>query len=312
MPNARDDAPVLTLAHSPDSDDMVMWWPITGMHDRAGQPLPGPAGRPAIDTGRFRFRTVAEDVQRLNELAIGSGAYDATAISAHAYPHLADRYRITRCGASMGEGYGPKAVVRSTSELERVEDLARPGVRLAVPGRHTTAFLTLQILIGRTVPATEMLFSKIPAAVVSGDADAGLLIHEAQIDFERLGLRPLVDLGQAWTAREQLPLPLGLNVIRRDLDARFGEGTCEEVSALLSASVAHARTHSHESRAFLKLHADTRPEWKDARLLDRYLSMYVSDLTADMGEVGQAALRRLFDLGAGLGLCPAVGEIDLV
>ncbi len=301
----------LTLAHSPDGDDMVMFWPLTGVHTPDGRPIDGPLGRAQIDTGGIVFRTLADDVQRLNRRAIDRADLDISAISAHTYPHVQDRYVITACAGSFGEGYGPKVVVRQDSPIETLEDLLE-GATMVVPGLQTTAYLVLCICAGRRLVAEEMLFSEIPRAVADGDYDAGVLIHEAQLSFASLGLRPIADLGEVWGRRTGLPLPLGLNVVRRDLDERFGPGTLARVAGLLRASVAHAMEHREQSRAFLRLHAAGRPEWLDDALVDRYLDMYVSELTRDMGRRGREALACLFEQGSSLGLIPGVRDLDVV
>lgn len=304
----------ITLAHSPDADDVAMWWPLTGLSDLQGHPLPGESGEPVIDTRGWAFRTVAEDIQVLNARAIERGDFDVTAISAHAYPYLATRYRITRCGSSMGESYGPKLVVRTDApwsdwrEMMGSED-PRP---LAIPGRHTTAFLTLCILADQTPSVREMHFQSIIGSVLGGETRAGLLIHEAQLDPESLGLRTMLELGPAWTGMTGTPLPLGLNVIRRDLDERFGVGSCAEIAMLLQQSVRHAIERPEQTRAFLIARSEQRPEWRDAALLDRYLQMYVNERTVDLGEDGIDALRRLYAEGSVRSLCPDPGSIDVV
>lgn len=318
----------LTLAHSPDSDDMVMWWPLTGQRGPDGRAVEGPLGRPAIDPGRFVFAAVARDVEVLNKLASGGGApaggvtpvrggeaYDITAISCATYARCAGVYRITDGGASFGEGYGPKVVVREGNSVRDAGELR--GRRIAVPGRGTTAFLTLSLMLGSRADAAafeavEMLFSEIPGAVARGEVDAGLLIHEAQLSFAELGLRPVVDVGAWWAGSTGLPLPLGLNVVRRDLDERFGLGTCGEVSRLLSRSIAHAKANLADSKAFLRLNMGDRTEWANDALVERYLSMYVSGMTLSMGERGRVAIERLLSAGAASGLCPAVGRVDVV
>jgi len=314
----------LTLAHSPDSDDLVMWWPIVGMTDADGRPVPGERGRPAIDTGPFRFRAVARDVEELNKLAAGlptgqasaAEQYDVTAISAGVYPRVQDVFRITACGGSFGENYGPKVVVREDSPARTLADVLDRAGTVAVPGINTTAFLVLRLLALDARPDAalafrEMRFDAIPGEVAEGRADAGLLIHEAQLTFASLGLRVLTDLGQAWHERYAEPLPLGLNVVRRDLDQRFGVGTVERLAHLLSASVEHAVRERAASREFLRMRAgDERPEWLDDALVDRYLSMYVSPLTLDMSERGRRALERLYRLGAEAGLTAPVERVD--
>lgn len=295
----------LTLAHSPDSDDLVMWWPLTGLDGRS----------PAVDVGRFRFELVARDVEELNKIVVGGDAtYDVTAISCAAYPAVADRYAITQCGGSFGEGYGPRVVVREGAKLRSPDDLR--GARVAVPGVNTSAFLAMSVMLGaskecRGFEAVEMLFSDIPGAVARGEVDAGVLIHEAQLTFADMGLLELVNLGAWWSTTTDLPLPLGLNVVRRDLDDRFGAGAVREVAAILDASVRHAVAHPAESRAHLRANRGDREEWDDDALLDEYLRMYVSGLTVDMGERGRSAIAELLARGARAGLCAPVGGIDL-
>jgi len=297
----------LRLAHSPDSDDLVMWWPLTGMRGPDGAPVAGELGTPRVDTEGFAFELIGEDVEALNQVAAeggdGGDGFDVTAVSAAAYPAISGAWAVTRCGGSFGDGYGPRVVVREDSPIHSPEDLR--GKTIAVPGVRTSAFLALSLLLGRDgergFEHKAMLFSDVPGAVVDGEADAGLLIHEAQLTFASQGLRRVVDLGEWWTGREGLPLPLGLNVIRRDLDERFGAGSCARVSRVLSASVRYAVEHAAESRAYLRLHSEGRPEWRDEGLVDRYLSMYVSRMSVEMGDRGEASLRRFFEAGAASG-----------
>lgn len=293
-----------------------MWWPLTGMRDRDGQRFSGEDGQPALDTLGFEFQPLTSDIQELNVRAIERADLDITAISANAYTKIASRYRITRCGASIGMMYGPKLVVAASSTARSLDDLLpasgssrRP---IAIPGRHTTAYLTLRVLAGREFPILEMPFHDIVDAVRTGRAGAGLLIHEAQLDPESLGLRVILELGPAWTSRTGKPLPLGLNVIRRDLDARIGPGSCERIAGLLRRSVRHAIDHGDRTRAFLLARSDERPEWKDRALLDRYLTMYVNEQTVDMGEPGIEALGILFREGARAWLCADPGPVDAI
>lgn len=311
-----------------------MWWPLVGLDGRA----------PAIDVSPFRFELVARDVEELNKLVVGEKAcakssgslagsrpYDVTAISCAAYPAIRERYAISRCGGSFGEGYGPRVVARESGKREgehgrdaRATDLelnSLHGARIAVPGVNTTAFLTLSLMLGSTRerPAfepVEMLFSEIPAAVALGEVDAGLLIHEAQLTFSELGLVEVANLGKWWSTQTDLPLPLGLNVVRRDLDARHGAGTVARLGEVLSASVRHAVAHPAECREHLQRHKGTRTEWDDAGLVDRYLAMYVSALTVDMGDRGRRAIEHLLTRGYEAGLCanPGAesGAIDVV
>lgn len=302
-----------------------MWWPLTGMRGPDGTPVIGDLGTPRVRSDRFVFETLGEDVEALNALAGGKSPndipFDVTAISAATYPGIADRWAITRCGGSFGEGYGPRLVVRDDSPIRTIDDLR--GGRVAVPGVGTSAFLTLSMMLGddagnRGFSHKAVLFSDVPSLVLEGGADAGLLIHEAQLTFSRLGLREIANLGVWWAGRladtgnEALPLPLGLNVLRRDLDDRFGPGSCAEVNALLSASVRYATEHLDQSKAYLRLHSEGRPEWNDDALVERYLGMYVSRLSVDMGERGEQALGRFLGMGADRGFVPRCDTITVL
>ncbi|MCW5776217.1 MAG: hypothetical protein KIS87_07260 [Phycisphaeraceae bacterium] len=302
----------MSLGHSPDGDDMAMWWPLTGMRDAAGRSVEGEAGRPCVDTAPFVFETITDDVQELNKRAIRQGDLDATAISAATYPFVSDRYVVTACGGSFGEGYGPRVVVRGDSPIGDEESLRDGFPLIAVPGVGTTAFMALSLLLGRRPRIVEARFDLIPEMVANGEADAGVLIHEAQLTFESVGLREVANLGGWWLRERGIPLPLGLNVVRRDLDQRFGPGTVEHVAGILADSVRYARAHGDDCRRLLLLHAENRPEWRDEALVDHYLSMYVSPMSADMGDAGREALRVLIVEGAVAGLCPVIGAVDVV
>ncbi|MBL8757750.1 MAG: ABC transporter substrate-binding protein [Phycisphaerae bacterium] len=307
----------LTLAHSADADDVFMWWPITGKIHPRPPAHGGPhdvLSPPVLDTGRFRFVAVPEDIQILNARAIESADLDITALSFHAYARVASQYRLTACGWSMGEGFGPKLVCRR-DRARSLEDLSGPAAgkppRVAIPGMHTTAFMVLGLMLGgaqrfRPVP---MRFDSILDAVASGSVDAGLLIHEAQIDFERHGVHALADLGAWWgQATSGLPLPLGANALRRDLDQRFGPGATAQVAGLLRASIEHALANRAEGLAYARTFS---PPISDADL-DRYVSMYVSPLTVDPGARGLRAVRTLFERAAAAGLCQHPGTLDPV
>ncbi len=296
MPQTRP----ITLAHSPDADDLVMWWPLTGQRHADA----GPFAEPQLDTRGLSFELTARDVEELNKLAIDPYAtpYDITAISAAAYPRIADRYAITRAGASFGEHYGPKLVVPANSEIQTLEDLA--GDLVAIPGVNTTAYLTLR-LAQPDIRVQEMLFSEIPAAVARGDCDAGLLIHEAQLTLHEQGLRTIADMGQWWGSQTNLPLPLGLNVVRRDLPDL--DALCD----LLAESVAIAARERAASKTFLRRNNAAKPEWQDDALLDRYLDMYVSPMTVDMGDQGRRALAELYRRGTEAGLIDSIPPLDI-
>ncbi|MEM7628036.1 MAG: MqnA/MqnD/SBP family protein [Planctomycetota bacterium] len=302
---------ILTLAHSPDADDLAMWWPLVGFAGREPLDARLPAGRPVA------FELLPRDVEALNKLAVGeadadaSERYDITAISAAAYPRLAETFAITDSGASFGEGYGPRVIVRDDSPAQSPADLR--GSRIAVPGLLTTAFLTTSLMLGSEggSPAfepVEMLFSEIPGAVMQGRVDAGVLIHEAQLTFGDTSdsghsLRQLADLGAWWGGETDLALPLGLNVIRRDLDDRLGRGAVGAMATLLGESVRKAATERDVTKAYLRSLPGSKPEWHDDAVLDRYLDMYVSPMTISMGERGRAALDELYKRGDAAGLC---------
>lgn len=313
----------LTLAHSPDPDDVFMWWPLTGKIRPDGTQVPGAAGRPVLDTGRFEFRALPADIHVLNRRAITQGNLDITALSVRAYAQVQDRYRLTRCGASFGDGFGPK-LVRRSADADRiaVSSLAQPGVRIAIPGRETTAFLLLALAIGPEHATgdrfIEMPFEQIIPAVARGEVDAGLVIHEGQLTFVDAGLELLLDVGAWWKEKTGLVTPLGVNAVRRDLDERFGAGTLGQVGDLLSRSVAYAverRAESTEySLPFALANTDRGRDGARPTLdrVDRYCRMYVNDLTVDMGETGRSAITALLDAGARAGVCPALSPIDLL
>ncbi len=316
---------LLTLAHSPDPDDAFMWWPLTGKIAPDGAPLPGDEGRPTLDTAPFRFRAVPADIELLNRRAASASSaelHDVTALSVRAWADVQDRYIITRCGASFGDGYGPKVVRRRGTPIRSESCLTPAHVRIAVPGRRTTAFLLLSMLLGPEAMRhadrfIEMPFERIIPAVAAGEADAGLVIHEGQLTFADAGLEIVLDTGEWWARRTGLKLPLGVNAVRRDLDDRFGPGTLANVASLLSRSVAHAMRRRAESTAYTLPFAAAnarrsgQPEPTLERV-DRYCRMYVTDESRDMGEPGREAIRRLLAAGHDAGLCPAVADIPLL
>lgn len=324
MPDPR---PILTLAHSPDPDDAFMWWPITGKvapsaslqnRDRQGVTSLPSSSPPALDTGRFRYQALPADIEQLNRRAAAAADLEITALSARAYADVADRYVITACGGSFGEGYGPKVVARADSALHCEHCLRGESPLIAVPGTRTTAFMVLSLLIGGPFRFVEMPFERIIGAVAAKNADAGLIIHEGQLAFQDAALRQIADLGQWWQARTTLPLPLGVNAIRRDLDALHGPGSVAEVAATLDRSVRYAAAHRDESIeyaggfAMANLHRQGTPSVEVPRArIERYIDMYVTPVTLDMGDRGRAALRRLYEEGSRAGLCPSVASLDL-
>lgn len=275
---------LIRLAHSPDPDDAFMFYGLAsgGVH-----------------TGRYRFEHILEDIQTLNERAM-RGEYEMTAISIHAYPYVADRYVLTDCGSSMGEDYGPMVVAR-----EPIAPEALRGKVIAVPGMMTTAYLTLQLLLGKgTFEPRAVMFDEIPREVLEGRVDAGLLIHEGQLTYARDGLKLIVDLGKWWMERTGLPLPLGGNVVRRDL----GESTQRELVSIMKASIEYGLAHRQAAVEY----ALRFGRGLDRALADRFVGMYVNEWTLGYGARGREAVTRLLSEGAAAGLLPATHEIEFV
>lgn len=311
----------LTLAHSPDPDDVFMWWPITGKIRPDGSALPGDEGRPVIDGGRFEFRPLPADIHILNRRAIEVGDLEITALSARAYAQVAPRYIITRCGASFGDGFGPKVVSRSGDDRIGCEACLRdPSLRIAIPGRQTTAFMLLGLILGDAVNPNherfiEMPFDRVIPSVVEGQADAGLVIHEGQLTYADAGLRLVCDVGAWWKSTTGLPTPLGVNAIRRDLDERHGPGTVLQVARLLQSSVAHAIDRRGESTAYALPFALANTARggnggePTLERVDRYCRMYVGESALDMGDEGSGAINSLLRAGADAGLCPRIEPI---
>jgi 1,4-dihydroxy-6-naphthoate synthase len=272
----------IRLGHSPDPDDAFMFWGLA-----AGE----------VDARGFEFEHVLRDIQTLNEWAL-EGRLEVTAISLHAYPHVQDRYVLLPHGASMGSGYGPIVVAReplTDDELREVE--------IAVPGRMTTAFLTLQLRLGefrwREVP-----FDRIMDDVVARDADAGLLIHEGQLTYGAAGLEKIVDLGEWWLEETGLPLPLGANVARRDL----GPDVLRELSAVLAASIRAGLDNRERALEY----ALQFGRGLDDELADRFVGMYVNELTEDYGEEGRRAVRELLRRGEEIGAFAEPVNVEFV
>jgi 1,4-dihydroxy-6-naphthoate synthase len=272
----------ITVAHSPDSDDAFMFYGLATNK---------------IDTGDIRFEHTLEDIQTLNEKAT-RGVYDVTAVSFHAYAYVSDKYVLLPHGASIGEGYGPIVVAR---EPYAVEDI--PRLKVAVPGTMTSAFLALRILS----PEFEHVvvpFDQIIGAVQEGKADAGLLIHEGQLFYQRLGLQKVIDLGEWWKGRHDLPLPMGGNVIRRDL----GADTVARVSDYLRQSIQFSLDNRRDALAYaMQFARDMDPE-----LADRFVGMWVNQLTLDYTERGRRAVQLLLDEGFERGVIPRRVEVEFV
>jgi 1,4-dihydroxy-6-naphthoate synthase len=263
---------LIRLGHSPDPDDAFMFWGLA-----SGE----------VDPRQFEFEHVLRDIQTLNEWAL-EGKLEVTAISLAAYPLVQERYVLLPHGASMGSGYGP--IVVSQEELSQA-DLR--DLEIAVPGELTTAFLVLRMCLG-SFAYREVPFDRIIDEVQSGRARAGLLIHEGQLTYEAEGLKKVVDLGEWWLLETGLPLPLGANVARRDLGANM----LFELSDVLRDSIRAGLDNREEAMEY----ALQFGRGLDAELADRFVGMYVNELTCEYGEEGRQAvrelLRRAFDLGA--------------
>jgi len=256
----------ITVAHSPDSDDAFMFYGLAS----------GAVQVPGIDVDQ-----VLADIESLNQAAF-EGRYEVTAVSFHAYAHLVDRYALLPHGASMGDQYGPILVAR-----EPLQSPSLQGVKVGVPGRLTSAFLTLQ-LYDPSFDYEVIPFDEIQQAVLDRKVDAGLLIHEGQLTYAADGLRKIVDLGEWWFDRTGgLPLPLGGNVIRRDL----GLDLMKTISTMLHDSIAHALNNREAAVEY----AQQFGRGLDRRDTDKFVGMYVNQLTLDYGERGRAALARFFD-----------------
>jgi len=274
----------LTLGHSPDPDDAFMFYGLA-------------TGK--LDAGGWTFEHVMQDIQTLNERALRL-ELDITAISIHAYPYVAGKYALTNCGGSVGDGYGPMVVAR---EPMAVDDLK--GLKIAVPGEMTTAFLALNLLLGRgTFEHTVEMFDQILPLVARGQADAGLIIHEGQLTYHQHELHKIVDLGEWWKSTTGLALPLGGNCIRRDL----GRETMIEVGGILKRSIEFSLSHRAEAVEYALKYA--RDMGSD--LADQFVGMYVNDYTIDYGDTGREAIRQLLRRGFEIGLVPAVDEIDFI
>ena len=265
----------ITVAHSPDSDDAFMFYGLASNN---------------VETGGIIVEQVLSDIETLNRAAF-EGKYEVTAVSFHAFAHLADRYALLPHGASMGDNYGPIVVAKQDGNLERVK-----GATIAIPGTLTTAYLALRLY----EPDFEYVvvpFDEIQQAVLDGKADAGLLIHEGQLTYQDEGLRKIVDLGEWWAERTGgLPLPLGGNIIRRDL----GPEMIRKVSKMLHDSIAYALSHRKDAVEY----AEQFGRGLDRERTDKFVGMYVNDLTLAYGDRGRKAVERLMTEAFEKGLIP--------
>ena len=292
---------LLRLGHSPDPDDAFMFYGLA---------------KDKFSTGPYRFEHVLQDIETLNRRAM-KGELEITAISIHAYPYVSDKYALTSCGSSMGDKYGPMVIAREKATLQSLR-----GKTIAIPGEMTTAFLALQLCLGKgikkgskaaehTVGAAgpgffyEVVhFDQIPAFVRDGKADAGLIIHEGQLTFQTLGLHLIVDLGVWWDQKTSLPLPLGGNCIRKDLGPRV----MQEVTDIIKKSIQYSLDHRPEAVEYaLQFGRDLNRD-----LADKFVGMYVNKWTLDYGPRGREAIARLLREGAAAGLVPDAGDVQYI
>ena len=284
MTERAQDVPTRTIrvAHSPDSDDAFMFYALS--EDK-------------LDTGNLRFEHELSDIESLNRRAL-TGELEVSAVSIHAYAYISDRYALLSSGSSMGDKYGPRLVSREPLGRENLK-----GKTIAVPGEWTTAYLALK-LYEPEARHVVVPFDEIMDFVARGEADVGLLIHEGQLTHESEGFHLIEDLGEWWYGETNLPLPLGGNVVRRDL----GEETTREVARLIKASIQYALDHREKALAHALGYArDLPPE-----LADKFVSMYVNEWTVDYGEKGREAVRTLLTRGYEAGIIPHEVDVEFV
>jgi len=274
---------LLRIGHSPDSDDAFMFFPLaTG----------------AVCIEGFEVEQVLADIESLNRRAL-QGELEVTAISAALYPLVADKYRIMACGASVGRKYGPILLARRPLTLEQLA-----GQRIAIPGVYTTAYLLFRIYMPHPFEPVILPFDTIPQAIQEGQVDAGLIIHEGQLTWQRLGFSNLLDLGRAWWDETGLPIPLGLDVVHR----RLGEATSAIVTSKLAESIRYTMAHEDEAVDY----AMAFGRGIDRETCRRFVRMYVNSDTLDLGDEGRRALETLYRKALEQGLIQAVPPLDLI
>jgi 1,4-dihydroxy-6-naphthoate synthase len=272
----------IVCAHSPDSDDAYMFYALA---------------KGKIHSHLVEFRHVLDDIQTLNQKA-REGVYELTAVSYHAYPYIADKYALMAAGSSVGDGYGPMVVAHNPLSPADLK-----GKRIAIPGKLTTAYLTLR-LMQPDFEAVVTPFDRILEAVNNGEAEAGLVIHEAQLTHMREGFHTIVDLGQWWKEKYDLPLPLGANVLRRGLDPEVAREACR----MMRESIQYALDHREEALAYAMQFARDM----EAPLAEKFVGMYVNHFTVDCGELVPKAAQKLLDLGYQAGLIPHRVTVEFV
>jgi len=274
---------VLTLGHSPDPDDAFMFY---GLNIENG-----------VDTNGYQFEQILKDIQTLNEMAIEE-KLDITAISLAAYPTISDKYAILSSGASMGYKYGPLVVAKKKFTPDELKKKL-----IAIPGKLTSAYLELRLLLGKDLNTVVIPFDKIFDAVINDEVDAGLIIHEGQLTYSKYNLEKIIDLGVWWFEKTGLPLPLGVNAIHR----KFGE-EMKNISRILKESILFSLNHRDEAVKYALNFA----RGMDKELADKFVGMYVNDLTVDMGENGLRACELLLKEAYDKGLIEKLPKIDLV
>ncbi len=272
----------ITVAHSPDSDDAFMFYALATNRVRASG---------------IKFAHTLCDIETLNRKAL-EGFYDVTAISFHAYPYIQDKYALLASGGSVGEGYGPMIVARRVHSLDEIKRL-----RIAVPGTLTTAYLALK-LFAPEIETEIVPFDQIIPEVLAGKHEAGLIIHEGQLTYDKSGLHRIVDLGKWWRDQTGLPLPLGGNAIRRDL----GPELMASVARAIKQSIQYALDHRSEALSYAMQFARDL----DPGLADKFVGMYVNERTLDYGDEGRAAIRRLLEMGHEAGIIPQRANVEFV
>ncbi len=275
----------IRFGHSPDPDDAFMFYAFA---------------YETIPMRGFKVSHVIEDIESLNQRALKNAELEVTAVSCHAYAYLADKYAVMRSGASIGEKYGPVLVSRTTNDESRITIRDK---RIAIPGKLTTAYLALQIYDKNFTPVF-IPFDKIMDAVKTGEVDLGLVIHEGQLTHASHGLHKVLDLGEWWHKETGLPLPLGVDVIRKDLGAE----TMREFALLFKESI----QHSLQNRAPALKYAIQYGRGLSEDLNDRFVGMYVNDRTVEIGADGEAGFRKLLDEGFKNGILPKRVEIEFV
>jgi 1,4-dihydroxy-6-naphthoate synthase len=273
----------ISIAHSPDSDDAFMFYGLATNKIR----VPG-----------YKFTHTLTDIETLNHRAINEAFYDVTAISFHAYPYLQEKYTLMPCGGSVGEGYGPMVVSSRKLTLDEMKK-----TRIAIPGTLTTAYLALK-LFAPEIETAVVPFDQIIPAVVSGEFEAGLIIHEGQLTYAKDGLVKLLDLGQWWREETNLPLPLGGNAIRRSLSA--------ETLTITTNALRDSIQHAIDNRDAALEYAMQFARDLDPALANRFVGMYVNERTLNYGEDGKEAIRKLLEMGFDRGIIPLRAKVDFV